>query len=119
MHKMSSEMKSCVEACQGCYATCMQTAMQHCLETGGKHTKPQHFRLMMACAEVCRTSAALMLIGSPSHRMQCDLCASICEESAADCERIGGMEDCVAACRTCAKECRRMAGRAQGVQGAA
>ena len=112
MHKHSGELKSCIDACQRCYTTCLQTAMRHCLEVGGEHTAPKHFRLMMACAEICRTSATLMLIGSPSHQMQCDLCAKICEECAADCERIGGMEDCVTACRACAKECRHMASRA-------
>lgn len=111
MHKLSGEMKSCIDACQRCHATCLQTAMQHCLQAGGPHTEPKHFQLMMACAEICRTSAALMLIGSPSHLMQCDLCAKICEECAADCERIGGMEECVAACRACAKECRQVASR--------
>jgi hypothetical protein len=101
MHTLSGEMKSCIDTCQRCHATCLQTA-----------TEPKHFHLMMACAEVCRTSAALMLIGSPSHPMQCDLCAKLCEECAADCERIGGMEECVAACRACAKECRQMASHA-------
>jgi len=40
------------------------TAMNYCLEMGGKHTEPAHFRLMMACAEMCRTSAHFMLIGT-------------------------------------------------------
>ena len=119
MHTLTKETKSCMEACDRCSATCLQTAMHHCLEVGGKHAEPQHFRLMMACVEVCRTSAALMLIGSPSHPMQCDLCAKICEECATDCERIGGMDECVQACRACAKECRQMASRAQGIRGAA
>ena len=60
------EMKSCIEACQRCAATCLQTAMHHCLEVGGKHTEPQHFRLMMACVEVCRTSAAAGTILPPA-----------------------------------------------------
>ena len=112
MHKLTKEMTSCIEACQRCSATCLRSAMHHCLEVGGMHTEPRHFRLMMACAEVCRTSAALMLIGSPSHLMQCDLCAKICEECATDCEHIGGMDECVKACWACAKECRQMASRA-------
>ncbi len=82
MHQHSHDMKSCIEACQRCYATCLQTAMQHCLDVGGKHTEPEHFRLMMACAEVCRASAALMLIGSEHHAAQCELCAKICEDCA-------------------------------------
>lgn len=112
MHKLSSHMKPCIEACQRCYATYLQTAMQHCLEVGGRHVEAKHFRLMSACADICRTSAALMLIRSDYHRAQCDLCARICEDCARDCERVAGMDECVAACRACAKESRAMAGRA-------
>ena len=112
MHTPTKEMKSCMAACDRCSAACLQTAMHHCLEVGDNYSEPQHFRLMMACVEVCRTSAALMLIGSPRHTTQCDLCAKVCEECATDCERIGGMDECVKACRACAKECRQMASRA-------
>jgi hypothetical protein len=84
-------------------------AMGHCLEVGGEHTKPSHFRLMMTCAEMCRTCAHIMLIGSPHHRHTCHECAEICEECANDCERIGDMQDCVEACRICEASCRRMA----------
>ena len=40
-------MQSCIDACTKCYQTCLQTAMNHCLETGGKHVEPSHFRLMV------------------------------------------------------------------------
>lgn len=90
--------------------TCLGTAMAHCLETRGKHTEPAHFRLMMACAEICRTSAHFMLLNSPHHKHVCKECAEICTECAKDCERVGGMEDCVRACRQCAESCRAMAG---------
>jgi len=69
--------------------------MNHCLETGGKHVEPAHFRLMMACAEICRTSAHFMLINTPRHKHTCKECAQICAECASDCERIGGIEECV------------------------
>ncbi len=112
MHKLPAEMISCIEACQRCYTTCLQTSMQHCLEVGGKHVEPDHFRLISACAEVCRTSVALMLIGWEHHGAQCGICAQLCEDCARDCERVGGMPECVSACRACAKECRAMAIRA-------
>lgn len=83
--------------------------MTHCLEHGGKHTEPKHFRLMMACAEICRTSAHFMLINTPHHKHTCRECAEICEECAKDCEGLDGMEECVRACRTCAQSCRKMA----------
>ncbi|HWU64491.1 MAG TPA: four-helix bundle copper-binding protein [Ensifer sp.] len=109
MKMMDAKMRDCVEACLHCYSTCLHMAMSHCLEAGGKHTEPAHFRLMMACAEMCRTSAHFMLIGTEHHRHTCRECAEICDQCAKDCERIGDMQDCVEACRRCAESCRAMA----------
>lgn len=109
MNEMDQTRRACVEACLNCYSTCLHTAMNHCLEAGGKHTEPQHFRLMMACAEMCRTSAHFMLTGTEHHRHTCRECAEICEQCAADCERVGDMQACVDACRKCADSCRSMA----------
>jgi hypothetical protein len=106
---MSDEAKRCIDACLFCYQTCLGTAMNHCLEAGGKHVEPPHFRLMMACAEICRTSAHFMLINTPHHKHTCKECAEICTECADDCERIGDMDDCVTACRQCAELCAAMA----------
>src|SRR3954468_6929561 len=106
---MNEEMTRCVETCLSCYKTCLSTAMNHCLEAGGKHVEPAHFRLMMACAEMCRTSAHFMLINSPHHKHTCKECAEICAECARDCRRVGDMEQCVTACEACAASCRAMA----------
>ena len=102
-------MQDCISTCLDCYQTCLSMAMNHCLEVGGKHVEKAHFTLMMACAEICRTSAHFMLMGSPDHKETCRACAEICERCADDCERIGDMDACVAACRACAESCRRMA----------
>src|SRR5256714_15565800 len=102
-------MNRCIEACLGCYRTCLGTAMNLCLETGGKHLEPAHFRLMMACAEICRTSAHFMLINTPHHKHTCRECAEICAECATDCERIGGGEGGGAKCKAFAARCRKMA----------
>ena len=109
MHQMSAEMQACIEECLRCHSTCLGMAMNHCLEVGGKHVEPSHFRIMMACAEICRTSASFMLIGTPHHKHLCRECAEICEECAKSCEQVGGMEDCVQQCRRCAESCRKMA----------
>jgi hypothetical protein len=106
---MNEEMTRCIETCLSCYKTCLSTAMNHCLETGGKHVEPEHFRLVMACAEICRTSAHFMLINTPHHKHTCRECAEICAECAEDCRRVGGMDECVAACEACADSCRKMA----------
>ena len=84
--------KSCIEECLRCYQTCLSTAMGHCLEIGSQHAEPKHFSLIMACAEICRTSAHVMLFGSELHNRTCRFCAEICAHCAADCERIGEMK---------------------------
>ena len=109
MHQLGAEMRACIDECLSCYKTCLGTAMTHCLESGGKHVEPRHFRLMMACAEICRTAAHFMLVNTPHHKHTCAECAEICDECARDCERIGDMQECVDACRRCAESCRKMA----------
>jgi len=73
----------------------MHEAMNHCLEVGGKHLEPTHFRLMINCAEICQTSANFMLSGSPYHKLTCGICAQVCEACAQSCEQIGNMDECV------------------------
>ena len=107
--KMSKEMQLCIDSCLRCYQTCLGTAMTHSLEADGERVSPQHFRLMMACSEMCRTAAHFMLLNSPHRAHVCEECAEICTECAKDCERIGGMDDCVTACTRCAESCWAMA----------
>ncbi|MGK9166083.1 four-helix bundle copper-binding protein [Inquilinus limosus] len=109
MHQLSTDIRSCIDECTRCYQICLSTSMLHCLEAGGKHVEPAHFRLITACAELCRAAAHVMLTGTEHHRRVCSACAEICEACATDCERIGDMQDCVDACRRCAASCRKMA----------
>lgn len=109
MHQLSREMQACIDECLRCYSVCLGMAMNHCLEAGGKHVEPSHFRMMMACAEICRTSASFMLISSDHHKRTCAVCAEVCEACAKSCEEVGDMQECVDACRRCAESCRRMA----------
>ena len=109
MHAFSRDVAECIDTCLDCHKTCLGTAMTHCLETGGEHVAPQHFRMMIDCAAICATAADFMLHKSQFHHQLCGLCAEVCAACADDCERLGGMEDCVAACRRCAEHCRKMA----------
>ncbi|HTN62263.1 MAG TPA: four-helix bundle copper-binding protein [Devosia sp.] len=109
MPHTDTAMQDCIDACLDCYKICTSEAMGHCLERGGAHTEKAHFTLMMACAEICRTAAHFMLIGSNQHRATCAECARICELCAVDCERLGDMDRCVDACQRCAELCRQMA----------
>ena len=106
---MSPDVQQCVERCLDCYWACRQTAMNHCLETGGEHVAPEHFRLMINCADICKTAADFMLSSSRLYGQICAACAEVCDACAVSCENLGDMESCVRACRECAQSCRAMA----------
>jgi hypothetical protein len=109
MHPMDEEMRRCVEDCLACHSICLTTLSQHCLDVGGKHVEPRHTRLMLACAEICRTSAFFMELGTEFHKRTCAVCAEVCAECAKSCEGFDDMQECAEACRRCAESCRRMA----------
>jgi hypothetical protein len=109
LHTLSEETTRCIQECLDCHRVCLQEAMNHCLEMGGKHVEPVHFRLMLTCAEICQTSANFMLSHSVMHKSVCAVCAEVCEACAESCQTLGDMQDCVNACRRCAASCRKMA----------
>jgi hypothetical protein len=106
-----TDMQACIEECTSCHNICAET-VAYCLEQGGRHAEPAHIRLLLDCADICRTSADFMLRGSELHGYTCGICAAICELCAQDCERFGDdemMRRCAEACRSCADSCRQMA----------
>ena len=109
MHPMDEEMRRCVDHCLACHRVCLTTLSQHCLDVGGKHVEPRHTRLMLACAEICRTSAFFMELGTEFHKHTCAVCAEVCAECAKSCEGFDDMQECAEACRRCVESCRRMA----------
>jgi hypothetical protein len=109
MLKQDPAMRACIDNCLSCYRICLETSTNHCLAVGGQHVEKEHFKLMAACAEICRTSAAIMLIDIEQHKEVCAACAVICAACAKSCDEIGDMDLCVAACQTCAISCQEMA----------
>ena len=108
----STEMQQCIRECLDCFSVCTET-VQHCLMLGGRHAEHAHIATLLACAEICRTSAQTMLLGSQHHTDVCRACAEICRACEADCRAIGGddetMRRCADTCRRCAESCARMA----------
>src|SRR3546814_6567247 len=58
--KDMTDRQSCIELCQKCHDTCLETLVGHCLPMGGKHVEQAHVRLMLDCIDICRTSADFM-----------------------------------------------------------
>lgn len=110
MSSISPAMQHCIDECLHCFRTCTEMAMNHCLETGGRHVEPEHLRLMLNCAAICRTGAEFMMSASPLHAQVCAACALVCDACADSCEQIGDMDECVQACRACAQSCHQMSG---------
>ncbi|TRW15109.1 four-helix bundle copper-binding protein [Glacieibacterium frigidum] len=109
MEPLDPRIQACIEACNRCHGSCLAMAFNHCLDQGGDHVAPPHFRLMADCAQICATAADFMLRSSVHHAAICAACADVCDACADSCEGLDGMEDCVAACRACAESCRAMA----------
>ena len=109
-HMLSAEMRACIDDCHACAAVCLSDAIQHCLTMGGKHTDPTHFKLMLDCVDICRTTVSFMARGSDHRQHICRECAEICRACAGSCEALGDMQECVDACRKCADSCDSMAG---------
>jgi hypothetical protein len=110
-HETSAEMQQCIRECLNCHETCVQTA-RHCLDLGGTHASPAHIATLLSCAEICQTSANVMLVGSELHTHTCAACAAICRACEQACRRMGDddvMRECADACRRCAESCERMA----------
>jgi len=108
----SAEMNQCIAHCTACHAVCLET-IGYCLAAGGRHAEEQHITLLASCADICRTSADMMLRGADVHPYTCAACASICEQCADSCSRLGDpdMAKCAEACRLCAESCADMSPR--------
>ena len=111
-HHIDARTHESIDRCQSYQAMRVET-INHCLELGGRHAAADHVKLLMACADVCDTSARLMLLSSKFQMRTCELCAEICEACAKNCESVGGddetMQRCAEICRRCAESCRSIA----------
>ena len=110
-HHVSDAMQECIDRCRRCEEICLES-VTHCLQKGGDHAQSAHIRTLMACAEICSTSARFMLLASEQHGRTCEVCAEVCEACAANCDALGEdemMQHCADACRRCAESCRQMA----------
>ena len=111
-HQLDARMPECIDRCRSCEEICVESVAQ-CLQKGGEQVQPDHVNLLIACAEICGTSARFMLLGSKHHVRTCEVCAEVCEDCARDCESFADddmMQRCADACRRCAESCRQMAG---------
>ena len=106
---LTAEMERCIRECMACYELCLETAVNHQLSIADTQLDPAHLRLLISCAEICQTTARVILTGSPLHKPAARICAKICRRCAAESARQSATEHCAQAARTCAEWCQRVA----------
>ena len=106
-------MEQAIENCTNCHRICLETAARHFAGESAPKLDERLVRLLLDCADICRTSADFMIRGSDQHRHTCRACAAICAQCADECDRQGEdpyLAACAEICRRCAASCAEMAG---------
>jgi len=104
------DTETCIRDCIECHRLCLRVIAYLQMEGGPSAESPQ-IRLLIDCAQICRTCADFMNRRSALNAAVCGVCADICGSCARACERLAGdelMRDCAEACRRCAQRCREM-----------
>lgn len=101
-------MQDCIDNCLDCFRVCEETMSNFELISKFNST---HFKTLNSCAEICQTSAKMMIMSSPFHRLTCEACSKICTACADMCEKLDDprLNECIKACRKCAESCGAMA----------
>jgi hypothetical protein len=105
MVQVSEMTRQCIDISAECANTCAQT-IAYCLQQGGRHAEPSHIKLLLDCAEICRTCADFTARDSDFTSRICGFCAEVCQRCADDCASFSGdaqMQACADICRRCAE----------------
>ena len=104
---MTDTRKIAIEECMSCHRTCLETLAYHGDTMGGSQLSPQHIKRLMACIEMCRTTADMLAIRAPFSDQISEICAHICEQCATSCRAIecDAMKKCADSCGRCARAC--------------
>jgi hypothetical protein len=76
-----------------CSETCPSEATTHCTEAGGRYAETIHLRLLLYCAEICRTAADFLLTKLAAAHSS--LRADVCDACTRNCEQVGREDLCV------------------------
>ena len=103
------DLQGCIEACEEALHQC-----QHCAGHDIREGNMVECALIcLDCADACAATLKAMARGSMHHGDFCALCAHLCEECAAECEKHADHHEhcrkCAEACRKCAEECKQHA----------
>jgi hypothetical protein len=101
-------IQECLFACWDCRHECQKIFFTHCLEMGKSHLTKDHVKAMTDCIQICQITADFLTRESVHYNKVTEACATVCEECAASCKKIGDetMLHCAKMCMECADKCR-------------
>ena len=102
------ELQYCVNVCWSCRHANQQALYNWYLVTSDVAVDPKHLRLMTDCIQILQLAADYMTRASDYSDEIRKVCAIICDDCAASCEKFEHeyMLRCAELCRKCARYCR-------------
>ena len=107
---MNQEVQACIEACLDCHRICFTVATRRVAGSGTNLQRSSSFQDALNGAELSLLTAHFLLTTAQLSHKLCLVCAEACDLCAQDCERLGGLADCLWTCRRCAETCRKVGG---------
>jgi len=106
--------RPCIAACYACATFCDRCAVA-CFEGNDPQAMTRCIGLVMDCAQLSRSAAAMMSRNSEFVDTICEACADVCSACAVECGHHNARQcrQCAEACAQCASLCRDMARQTQ------
>ena len=117
----SHAKRDCIESCTACESLCAET-VEYCRKEERLGADVELIAVLMACADICGTSARALIGGSSVHVHVCRACAAVCERAAKLCGDHPGdglLRACAGACTLAARCCNDMVHAYSPLQGSA
>lgn len=102
--------QSIIDTCYDCATECLH-CQNACLEEDNVNEMIRCIKLDNDCATICLVAATMMAGGSEFAKQVSQLCSSLCDACAEECEKHSNMEHCkkcAEKCRKCAEACREI-----------
>jgi hypothetical protein len=111
INNTTDKYQACIDACNRCVQACHE-CFTACLNEADVATRKNCISILAECACDCQSSAAKMSMDSKYAKEHCQMCATICDKCAQECQMFKDdhCQKCAQECQKCADECRKMAG---------
>ncbi|MCW6076570.1 four-helix bundle copper-binding protein [Clostridium sporogenes] len=107
----TDKFQKCIDECNKCAQACYE-CFKACLNEPDVNARKNCIGILAECAQMCQMSSSMMSMDGEFTKEHCQLCATICDKCAQECEMFKDdhCQKCAQECHICANECRNMAG---------